>query len=187
MQAEVYFADTPVGTLAWIPDAYGVQIELDCAQPDAGAALLRCYGETDGGALRIGLPAPQSGRLRLSRHLSRESLRAAGCAQTLPKRFYLSEHPEPVRSSEPEEVQNPPEAGGTAVRTGDTVLDGLLDSGAVQAEADGASLVLRCAFSPGEPFALAPAFVLCTVENGTATLRWTKKDAAEAAASGNGE
>ena len=73
------------------------------------------------------------------------------------------------------------------MRTGDEVLDRLLDSGAVQGEDEGASVLLRCAFAPDQPFALAPAFVLCTVENGHAALRWTKKDAAQKAASGSHE
>lgn len=54
------------------------------------------------------------------------------------------------------------------MRTGDEVLDSLLDSGTVQGEDEGASVLLHCAFAPDQPFALAPAFVLCTVENGHA-------------------
>lgn len=73
------------------------------------------------------------------------------------------------------------------MRTGDEVLDSLLDSGTVQGEDEGASVLLHCAFAPDQPFALAPAFVLCTVENGHAALRWTKKDAAQKAASGSHE
>ena len=80
-----------------------------------------------------------------------------------------------------------PDTTQNAVRTGDTVLDSLLDSGAVQAESDGEAVVLRCVFASDQPFALAPAFVLCTVENGWAVLRWTKKDAADRAASKSGE
>ena len=56
MQAEVYFAGQPVGTILWLPDAYGVQAELDCACPADAPALLRCYGETGGAPLLIGLP-----------------------------------------------------------------------------------------------------------------------------------
>ena len=40
MQAEVYFAGQPVGTILWLPDAYGVQAELDCACPADYACLL---------------------------------------------------------------------------------------------------------------------------------------------------
>ena len=90
--------------------------------------------------------------------------------------------PAPPRAPENTPVQEQP-----AVRTGDEVLDRLLDSGTVQGEDEGASVLLRCAFAPDQPFALAPAFVLCTVENGHAALRWTKKDAAQKAASGSHE
>lgn len=189
MQAEVYFAGQPAGTILWVPDAYGVQIELDCAIPDDGEKLLRCYGETDGAPLLIGLPEPVHGRLRLKRHLSRETLKAAGCDHALPLRFYLSDSPQPP-AAQPEEqpvLENAQAQEEPHVRTGDEVLDRLLDSGAVQGEDEGASVLLRCAFAPDQPFALAPAFVLCTVENGHAALRWTKKDAAQKAASGSHE
>ncbi len=189
MQAEVYFAGQPAGTILWVPDVYGVQIELDCAMPDDGEKLLRCYGETDGTPLLIGLPEPVHGRLRLKRHLSRETLKAAGCDHAPPLRFYLSDSPQPP-AAQPEEqpvLESAQAQEEPHVRTGDEVLDSLLDSGAVQGEDEGASVMLRCAFAPDQPFALAPAFVLCTVENGHAALRWTKKDAAQKAASGSHE
>ena len=193
MQAEVYYAGEPVGTLEWTPDAYGVQVHLDCACPDSSGALLRCFAAGGAQTLRVGLPEPVDGRLRLTRHLSRETLRAAGYVQAVPTRFYLAVRPEEAKLEPPaaERASVPPAAGpavpaddpSPAPRTGDAVLDALLDSGAVQAASDGDTLVLRCACAPDRPFALAPAFVLCTVENGLATLRWTKKDAAAGAAS----
>ncbi len=189
MQAEVYFAGQPAGTILWVPDAYGVQIELDCAMLDDGEKLLRCYGETDGTPLLIGLPEPVHGRLRLKRHLSRETLKAAGCDHAPPLRFYLSDSTQPP-AAQPEEqpvLESAQAQEEPHVRTGDEVLDRLLDSGTVQGEDEGASVLLRCAFAPDQPFALAPAFVLCTVENGHAALRWTKKDAAQKAASGSHE
>ena len=189
MQAEVYFAGQPAGTILWVPDVYGVQIELDCAMPDDGEKLLRCYGETDGTPLLIGLPEPVHGRLRLKRHLSRETLKAAGCDHAPPLRFYLSDSSQPP-AAQPEEqpvLESAQAQEEPHVRTGDEVLDRLLDSGTVQGEDEGASVLLRCAFAPDQPFALAPAFVLCTVENGHAALRWTKKDAAQKAASGSHE
>ena len=174
MQAEVYYAGEPVGTLEWTPDAYGVQVHLDCACPDSSGALLRCFAAGGAQTLRVGLPEPVDGRLRLTRHLSRETLRAAGYVQAVPTRFYLAVRPEGEKPKPPTGEQVPvPPAAEPAVpaddpspvpRTGDT-------------------LVLRCACAPDRPFALAPAFVLCTVENGLATLRWTKKDAAAGAAS----
>lgn len=189
MQAEVYFSEQPVGKISWLPDAYGVQVKLDCACPADGPALLRCYGETGGGPLLVGLPEPINGRLRLERHLSRETLKTAGCAQTPPKRFYLSDSPRqdrppsPIRHSEEERPESIKNAAPSPIRTGDEVLDNLLSSGMVQIEIDGSELVLRCPFDPALPFALAPAFVLCTVEKGSAVLRWTKKDTANKAVS----
>ena len=193
MQAEVYYAGEPVGTLEWTPDAYGVQVHLDCACPDSTGALLRCSAAGGTQMLRGGLPDPVDGRLRLTQHLSRETLRAAGYAQAMPTRFYLAVRPEGEKPKPPagEQMSVPPAAEpavpaddpSPVPRTGDAVLDALLDSGAVQAAPDGDTLVLRCACAPDRPFALAPAFVLCTVENGLATLRWTKKDAAAGAAS----
>ena len=69
MQAEVRFRGSAVGRLEWLPDAYGVRIDLDCAIPCD--LLLRCYAAADGARpLLVGLPEPVGGRLRLTRNLS---------------------------------------------------------------------------------------------------------------------
>ena len=190
MQAEVFYAGEPVGTLTWTPDAYGVQVRLDCICPDSGDSLLRCYAGTGERAMRIGLPEPQNGRLRLERRLTREMLREAGYADMPPARFYLAVQPE-ADAPEQDSTQQAGESDGRTIQrpkpvlqTGDEVLDALISDGEVEAGRDGDALVLQCAFAPDQPFALAPAFVLCTVENGRAVLRWTKKDAAAGAASG---
>ena len=66
--------------------------------------------------------------------------------------------------------------------TGDAVLDALIEAGAVSAERTENGLCLSCPFSPHEPFALAPAFVLCRAEQGRAVLDWKAEGAAEPAA-----
>ncbi|MDO5142789.1 MAG: hypothetical protein Q4D31_07195 [Eubacteriales bacterium] len=187
MRLDVQYAGAEVGTLDWLPDAYGVQVELDCARPTGAPPLLRCYGQTAGAPLLIGLPAPQQGRLRLSRHLSRETLKAAGCAQTAPQRCYLAERPEPTQTPVPARPDRPVQAPAPPLRTGDQILDALLDNGAVHVAPAGDALLLSCTFAPDAPFALAPACVRCTVAGGRATLRWTKQDAAQAAASQQAE
>lgn len=197
MRAEVTYAGERAGWLRWEPDAYGVQVEVDCVLPP-DAPLLRCYGETGGAPLLVGLPAPENGRMQLRRHLSRETLKAAGCADGPPTAFYLAERPRPpdapermdgpdkAAESEPPGEQPTPDAPPTpelSLRTGDSVLDALLDSGEVCAERVQQGIRLHCAFAPDRPFALAPAFVLCRVEADEAVLDWTKKDAADGAAS----
>lgn len=190
MRASVNYAGEPAGWLIWEPDAYGVQIEVDCAMPP-DAPLLRCYGETGGEPLLVGLPAPENGRLRLRRHLSKETLKAAGCMDDPPKAFYLAEHPQQKHDAVTEEEQcsqddGAPQDSDSAeplLRTGDAVLDALLDGGEVRAERRQESLRLHCRFVSDRPFALAPAFVLCRVEGDDAILDWTKKDAAGTAAS----
>lgn len=197
MRAEVTYAGERAGWLSWEPDAYGVQVEVDCVLPP-DAPLLRCYGETGGAPLLVGLPAPENGRLQLQRHLSREMLKAAGCADGPPTVFYLAERPRPpdvpermdgaekaAKSEPPGEQPTPdaPPAPELSLRTGDSVLDALLDSGEVCAECVQQGIRLHCAFAPDRPFALAPAFVLCRVEADEAVLDWTKKDAADGAAS----
>lgn len=190
MRAAINYAGEPAGWLIWEPDAYGVQIEVDCVMsPDA--PLLRCYGETDGEPLLVGLPAPENGRLRLRRHLSKETLKTAGCMDNPPKAFYLAEHPQQksdtsTREERPSQEDAPPQVSDNAkppLQTGDEVLDALLDAGKVHAERRQEGLRLRCPFVSDRPFALAPAFVLCRVEGDEAVLDWTKKDAADAAAS----
>lgn len=188
MRAAVIYAGEPAGWLLWEPDAYGVQIEVDCAMPP-DAPLLRCYGETGGEPLLLGLPAPETGRLCLRRHLSKETLKAAGCMNDPPKAFYLAEHPyqkDAAVREQPLQDDTPPQASDNVnppLRTGDAVLDLLLDGGKVHVEFRQESLRLRCPFASDRPFPLAPAFVLCRVEGDEAVLDWTKKDAADAAAS----
>ncbi len=177
MDAEVWYKESAVGEIQWMPDAYGVQIALTCTIPCDPRVLLRCYGETDGEDLLIGLPEPKDGKLQLQRHLSKETLKAAGCLEKPPIGFYLSERAGRVYK----EKQLKPSA--VKLKTGDAVLDALIDSSTVEVQRDGEVICLRCSFAPDAPFVLAPAFVLCTVEEGKAVLHWTKKDAADKAAS----
>ena len=93
MRADVFCNDNPIGTIDWTPDACGVQVNLDCAV--CGDELLRCYTVVNGNILRVGLPAPEHGRLRLRRHLSRQMLHETGC-EGEPERFYLASAPEPL-------------------------------------------------------------------------------------------
>lgn len=190
MRAAINYVGESAGWLLWEPDAYGVQIEVDCAMP-SDAPLLRCYGETDGEPLLVGLPAPENGRLRLRRHLSKEALKSAGCMDNPPKAFYLAEHPQQksdtlTREERPSQEDAPPQVSDNAkppLQTGDAVLDALLDGGEVHAERRKEGLRLHCPFASDRPFALAPAFVLCRVEGDEAVLDWTKKDAADTVAS----
>ena len=171
MRADVFCNNNPIGTIDWTPDKSGVQVNLDCAV--CGNELLRCYAVVNGNILRVGLPAPEHGRLRLRRHLSRQMLHETGC-EGEPERFYLASAPEPLPQS-----NAPPKP---PLVTGDTVLDALLSSENVQIQPTETGLRLQCPFDPKKPFALAPAFVLCRTEGNTAVLEW-KKDAADAAAS----
>ena len=177
MKTQVEFEDRPVGEIGWTADAYGVTVELDCTIPCEPLVLLRCYAETDGAPFLVGLPEPLHGRLRLRRHLSRETLREAGLDGRTPARFYLAERPEAPRT-----LEKPPSGETPQPRMGDAVLDALLAQGSVRAERTETGVRLTCAFGGAQPFALAPAFVLCRVENGAAILDWTQKGAADAAA-----
>ena len=59
MRAVVNYADGPVGWLDWQPDPFGVQVTVDCEIPSGAPPLLRCWGETGGEPLLVGLPAPE--------------------------------------------------------------------------------------------------------------------------------
>jgi len=80
---------------------------------------------------------------------------------------------EPVPSNA---VPQPCPDDGGRVRTGDSLIDKLLDEGKIQSNIKDGEIELRCAFTPSEPFALAPIFALCIVENDEAVLRWKPKD-----------
>lgn len=183
----------PVGWLDWEPDGFGVRVAVDCEKPTGAPMLLRCYGDTGGQALLVGLLAPEDGRLRLRRRLTRETLKTAGCTDGPPKAFYLAERPieagqqhESPLQAEPGKKEPLPQVSDTldakSLQTGDAILDALLSDGTVRAERQGVGVRLRCTFAPDRPFALAPAFVLCRVEGREAVLDWTKKDAADTAA-----
>ena len=154
MQAEVRFRGSAVGRLEWLPDAYGVRIDLDCAIPCD--LLLRCYAAADGARpLLVGLPEPVGGRLRLTRHLSRETLKTAGYANQQPSDFYLSAGEEEevgrqsVSQQDASEQAPPPDARQTERQlwTGDVVLDSLVERGELKAEAAEGTLCLRCPFA----------------------------------------
>ena len=125
------------------------------------------------------LPEPQGGGLSLARRISAETLRQAGWTGKEPLRVYLAERQEQAPRVEPEERARRTEPP----RTGDAVLGALIEAGAVSAErTEDRGVPLSCPFSPHEPFALAPAFVLCRAEQGRAVLDWKTEGAAEPAA-----
>lgn len=157
MRETIVWNGREVGWIDWSPDAYGVQVTVACEQTGDPQALLRCYGQTAGEPLRIGLLEPREGGLHLSRHLSREVLKAHGCAAGAPSAFYLSDG-----------------QAAPALHIGDEVLDSLLGQRGVEVEECADAAILRCAFKPDQPFALAPVFVLCTVERDRAALRLKK-------------
>ncbi len=162
MRTAVYFEGRQAGSLDWRQETGGVRVALDC---EIAPRILRVYAETEGAApLYVGLPEPQGGRLRLARRLSAETLRQAGWTGREPQHVYLAEKPETAPRTEPP-------------LTGDAVLDALIEEGVVRAERMENALRLSCSFSPQEPFALAPAFVLCRVEQGRAVLDWQKESA----------
>ena len=170
MRTAVYFEGRRAGSLDWRQESGGVRAVLDCEL--CSACILRVYAETEGAApLYVGLPEPQGGRLRLARRLSAETLRQAGWTGKEPLRVYLAERQEQTPRVEPEK---------RAPRTGDAVLDALIEAGAVSAERTENGVCLSCPFSSHEPFALAPAFVLCRAEQGRAVLDW-KTEGADAA------
>lgn len=177
MRTAVYFEGRQAGSLDWRQETGGVRAALDCEI--CSTHILRVYAETEGAApLYVGLPEPQGGRLRLARRLSAETLRQAGWTGREPQRVYLAEKPETAPRAEPEKCAphiEPP-------LTGDAVLDALIKEGAVRAERTENAIRLSCPFSPQEPFSLAPAFVLCRVEQGRAVLDWKTEGAAETAA-----
>ena len=116
--------------------------------------------------------------------MSAETLHRAGWEGKTPERVYLAEKPLP--RTEPPEPQSAPRVEPPPVppvrTTGDEVLDALIEAGAVSAERTENGVCLSCPFSPHEPFALAPAFVLCRAEQGRAVLDWKTEGAAEPAA-----
>jgi|GEM_PF-484300 len=224
MRKDVQYLGKTIGEILWETDGYGVQVSLDCEIPGDPLLLLRCYGQTETTPFLIGLPEPLHGRLKLKRRLSRETLKEAGCLETPPTVFYLSENgaasaiptgqsaslksiseppaprespktvperpaskeppktvPEQPASKEPPKTVSEPSASAltdsapvteTPLYTGDDILDELLTHGDITGVVCGETIILRCPFLPDQPFALAPAFVLCAVRDGEAILRW---------------
>ncbi len=183
MLAEVLFGKVKVGELNWEKNAYGVTVSLDCSIPCDPLILLRCYGKTKNGPFLIGLPEPRHGRLALTRKLSRETLKEAGCLDEPPSGFYLSDSSSPPAGPEnntgaaeeikPEAPPSPERSEkAKPIHTGDELLDKLLEAGDVQGKEGDGKIELRCPFNHDEPFALAHIFALCEVKNGEAILKW---------------
>ncbi len=188
MRYDLLFGEEITGELQWEPDAYGVQVTLDSVIPCDPLVLLRCYAETGNGPFLIGLPEPRHGRLSLSRHISREALKEAGCLDSAPSLFYLSDgsSPAPKSGNRNKEVNKPErqevplaaqqdnaasEDKTEPERTGSTLLDELLENGELKGKAQEDYIELSCPFSPDKPFLLAHMFTLCNVENNVATAK----------------
>lgn len=247
---DVTYREKQIGHINWNPDHWGANVSLRCAIPGDTLQLLRCYAVTQTGLLLIGLPEPRGGQLVLTRHLSTEVLRNAGCDTAPPTVFFLSDaatpvvpptppqdkpEPEPAAetssasttppaapvsatpepepsvetssasatppaapasaTSEPEPSAEtssaaaiPPAAPASSTPepqpsaetlpmsaelcTGDSILDELIAQRRVAATQEHDAIVLTCPFAPDLPFALAPAFVLCAVQDGQAILRY---------------
>ena len=136
MRTAVYFEGRRAGSLDWRQESGGVRAVLDCEL--CSACILRVYAETEGAApLYVGLPEPQGGRLRLARRLSAETLRQAGWTGKEPLRVYLAERQEQTPRVEPE--KRAPRTEPPCIeppRTGDAVLDALIEAGAVSADGE---------------------------------------------------
>ncbi len=182
MRYDVLFGEKITGWLEWIPDAFGVNVTLESDIPCDPLILLRCYAETDNGPLLAGLPEPRHGKLHLERHISKETLKEAGCLDAPPRLFYLSDGPSapPKPKADTSETSVPPAAKQETpvskkpekpVRTGDELLDKLLEKGELKGKTYEDCIELSCPFAPDKPFLLAHMFVLCNVENGVATVK----------------
>jgi len=71
-------------------------------------------------------------------------------------------------------VASPTRPTSSGLHTGDSILDELIEQRRVTAAQEQDTFVLTCPFASDLPFALAPAFVLCEVQNGQAILRYDK-------------
>ncbi len=190
MRYNLLFGHEITGELLWEPDAYGVQVTLDSTIPCDPLVLLRCYAETGNGPFLIGLPEPRHGRLSLSRHISREALKEAGCLDAAPSLFYLSDGSSSAPKAEnssidetepdnqkvtpaPENAVQPDNSASKTmpVQTESTLLDELLENGELKGKAQEDYIELSCPFSPDKPFLLAHMFTLCNVENNVATAK----------------
>ncbi|MGM9611958.1 MAG: hypothetical protein ACI3XZ_00490 [Butyricicoccus sp.] len=134
------------------------------------SAVLRLYAQTEAEPLRIGVLEPHHDILRLNRRISTETLRAAGVQQP-PTRYYL-EDGQPGCC--PKDKPITPEAKKTTsvgpLRTGDALLDRLLESGIADGTQTADGWMIRMPFTPGRAHALSFALTACTIrkENG----RW---------------
>ncbi|MFQ9126836.1 MAG: hypothetical protein ACLR4Z_08625 [Butyricicoccaceae bacterium] len=150
MRTAVYFEGRRAGSLDWRQESGGVRAVLDCEL--CSACILRVYAETEGAAPLYCRSARAAGRQAApARRLSAETLRQAGWTGKEPLRVYLAERQEQTPRVEPE--KRAPRTEPPCIeppRTGDAVLDALIEAGAVSAVRTENGGRLSCPFSPHE-------------------------------------
>ena len=163
MRADVFCNNNPIGTIDWTRTPAACRVNLDCAV--CGNELLRCYAVVNGNILRVGLPAPEHGRLRLRRHLSRQMLHETGCEgnpsgsiSRLRRSLCRRAMRRPSRRLSPE------------IRS----WTRFYPAKTCRFSRPRPDCVCNVRSTRKKPFALAPVFVLCRTEGNTAVLEWKK-------------
>lgn len=126
-------------------------------------AVLRLYGLTETGPLLIGVLEPENGMLKLKRRITPEALRAAGVRQP-PTRYYLEDGQPGCRPEENPAAPDKKKAADGPLRTGDALLDRLLEAGIADGTETTDGWTIRMPFAPGRANALAFALTACTIE-----------------------
>ena len=118
--------------------------------------VLRLYGMTQQKLLLIGVLEPRNGVLHLDRRMTSTSLQSAGMRK-VPTIYYL-EDGNPGCRPEQHTDETTPE------RTGDSLLDRLIASGAVTCIAEDTGWIIRVPFAAGKEQAMNFALSACTLE-----------------------
>lgn len=122
-----------------------------CAEGRAVDAVWRIWGMSEGREpLLIGVPEPNGDHMVLERTLPQTFLARCGYWPELPQRYGIGPSPEEVCAPKPSETRR--------------------EHSAIQQKRVGKYMVLRCAFRPDRPFALAYLFCFCRIHGTTAEV-----------------
>lgn len=140
-----------IGTVEIEQAPHGNTFSVDCAAVTGD--LLRCYGETEGAPLLLGVLEPMAdGRLRCKKTFS--PLSFSQQCKSIPTRYFAAK----------DAAEWPRSYVAPRFFSGDAVLDALLEDGELEAEETARGLRLRCVFARDRPFALCCAATACEIK-----------------------
>lgn len=177
MKADVYWKDTVVGKITGETDAFGINIDIHCNfLSNYSEQLYRCYAVKLGYMpILIGLLEPVESELYFSKHFSKETIKKTFRDNWMQEKFILSTDKTFAEEIYMDANENKFVAEQERIDIGDKIINRIISENHIKVTQTDNGFILKHEFLINKPFLLAPAFVLCKVENGEVILEIKKK------------